>query len=1158
METPFHSNSTLIMSTKQPTEKTSREEISTDSLYLSRLTFDPNLNKGVFAFFVTRFRVILLLIAILSAAGLYAFSILPRESNPEVKIPFAVVTTLYPGASPTDVEELITKKIETAVSSIQGVKKITSSSLNSVSSVAVEFDANQDLENSVRRVRDEVAGINDLPTDAEDPKVSEISFDDTPIWIASLIGPYDGFVLREHAEKIADELEKVPGVRQVVISGGNERQFTVYYDPAKLTTFGITPAEANGAIAATNIALPGGNFKGRDYIYSVRTDAQIFTAKELSAIVVRQSPQGAPITLADIARIEDGSIDTMTESRFSVASGEIQNAITLQIIKRTGGSIVDTVENVNTKIAHLMKTFSSGMRYEVTMDMAKQIQKDFRDLSRDFLITVVFVMGILFLIVGLKESVVAGIAIPLTFFATFAAMNILGVSLNFLSIFSLLLSLGILVDDAIVVVSATKQYLRTGKYTPEQAVLLVLRDFKVVLLTTTLTTVWAFLPLLFASGIIGEFIRSIPITVSVTLLGSLLIALFINHPLAAVMERVRFTKPWFFVVIFLPLLVGTFFFGLQSRSSLVFLAPAVVGLALLLGILTWYKKRGRLLLETNASKVEREWADDEAIKEKLRHQTSGNASTVDRLIHGIVKFERLVPLYERALRALVENKIKRRIFLFSVLLLFVVAASLPALGIVKTEFFPLPDEDNLYVNIEAPIGTRVEQTDGITKQVEEKLLTHPEIINFATTVGQPGIDPSSGGSGGGSLGTTTHLAGITVTLKPSKERSITSYDLADKLREEVKSIQGSTVSVQAPSAGPPSGSAFEARVLGDDLSELEKLANRYRVLLGEIPGVTDPKISVKQAPAEFTFHLDPQRMNQYGLTAASVGQYIRLTVAGVEASKVLLDNKEITIQTTLDPQAVTTLDDLQNIQIPSTNGSSIFLRDIAHVELRPAVESIRRIDQKRYISITSGVSSQTNAAQVLTAFQKKVRENPLTEGYTIEYGGENEQNQESVASILRAMIAAAALIFATLIIQFNSFRKAFIVLMTLPLALIGVFIGMGVTGIPISFPGLIGILALFGIVVKNAIILIDKMNLNLRSGIDFNDSVIDAGKSRIEAIFITSIATIAGIIPITLSNAIWKALGTAIIFGLSISSFFTLFVIPALFCELIPNKGIKK
>ncbi|MDD3486995.1 MAG: efflux RND transporter permease subunit [Candidatus Moranbacteria bacterium] len=1135
---------------ENPENNRKPEYTTTDSAYLDRLEFKPELRKTWLNFFVTRWRVVALLILLVSVWGIYSFFQLPRESNPEVKIPIAVITDVYPGASPSDVEELVTKKIETDISGVAGIDKITSSSTNSFSAVTVEFDSDQDIDNSIRSLRDKLSSIrNDIPEDANDPEVVEISFDDTPIVTFELVGPYDGFQMRQYAETIQNELEKNPGIREVQVDGGDEREFDVAYDPQKLTFYGITIDQANQAIAATNKAVPAGNFKGAEFDYSVRSDARLFDAAAFGNIPVSHTGLGAIVFLKDIADVKETSIEKTVLSRFSINGKTPQNAVTIQVVKRVGGNILETVDESKQTIDDLTKTFPPGIEYRTTVNMAEEINKDFAQLQHDFLLTLSLVMIILFLIVGLKEALVAGLAIPLVFFVTFGVMKGTGTTLNFLSIFSLLLSLGLLVDDAIVVVSATKQYMKTGKYTPEEAVLLVLNDFKIVLTTTTLATVWAFLPLLLSTGIIGEFIKSIPITVSVTLTASLLIALMINHPLAAVLERIRFTKGFYAVTIFLLLALGSF--GAYQHNIIGY-AIAILSFFILAWLIFWYSQSGKNILVRNQALMERESADDRLIKEKLLKQGNREESTLaEKIIHGIIRFDAVLPVYEKYLRKLLVTQKRRAFTLVGTLALFLAAFSLLAFGVVKTEFFPPQDSENLYVSIEGPPGLDLDQTNLIAEKVEERLLKYPEILNFSTLVGNPGSD-------GGSISVsqnTSNTASMTVKLTDTSDRSIASYDIAAKIRADISDIQGATISVTTPSGGPPSGSAFQAQISGDDLQTLDEIAHDLKPILDSIPGAVNSDISFKNAPAEYTFQLDPAKMELYGLTANSVGSTLRTAISGTTVSTVIARNKTIDVVAKFSEEKIPDLDALQNLEIMNSASQPVFVKDVATVKLIPSVDTITRLDQKRTVYITADVSGENSSTQVVKEFQDKLAaEYQLPDGYAISYGGEEEQNTESVVSILRAMIIAAVLIIATLVIQFDSFIEAFVVLATLPLALIGVFIGMAIFNVSLSFPGLIGILALFGIVVKNAIILIDKINLNIRTGIPFETSVIDAGKSRLEAIFITSFCTIAGIIPITLSNELWRALGSAIIFGLSISSFFTLFIIPTLYISFVKNK----
>lgn len=1121
---------------------------SSDYQYLEKLEFNPELRKSWLNFFVVNFRVVILLIILLTALGLFSYSRLPVESDPEVKIPIAVVTVAFPGASPADIEELVTKKLETEIAGLKDIEKITSNSRNSLASVTVEFSASADLDDSIRKLRDAAQNVkDDLPEDANDPIVSEISVDDTPIFSASLAGPYDGFTLRALAEDMQEELEKIPGVREVRVSGGDEKEFEIAYDPEKLAFYNLAPAQINQVVAAANTAVPGGNFEGERFNYSVRTDARFFDAATLANIPVFHGGNNSIVYLRDVAEVRERAIKRTVYSRFSQDGKISQESISIEVIKKTGGSIIETADAAKVKLDEMITAAPEGVHYDITIDTAKEIRKNFDQLSHDFILTVILVFTILLLVVGLKEALVASLAIPLVFFATFGVMNWAGTSLNFLSMISLILALGLLVDDAIVVVSATKQYLKTGKFTPEEAVLLVLNDFKIVLLTTTLTTVWAFLPILFATGIIGEFIRSIPITVSVTLLASLIIALVINHPLAAVLERVRLGRRSFFLYIFLLVALG-------AASLIFFVSPFLKGIflsVLLLAIfwmLDWYRKGGKEKLHANEELAQKEWSDDEAIKAKLLRQGSHiDASFSEKFMHGIVRFDKIIPVYERYLCRVLATKKSRVASLVLVAALLAAAIALPVTGIVKSEFFPVTDQELIFINLEAPTGLRLEENDKIVRQVEEKLLVYPEIVNFSTIVGG---SSSANQLGGGS--SSSNLASITVKLKEKEDRDILSYDLAEVIRHDLEEIEGATISVESLGGGPPAGSAFEARIMGANLETLERIAGDLKPVLASIPGVVNADMSLKSSPADYTFALDHARMELLGVNAAAVGATIRTAISGTEVTEILQEGDETKVMARFSENKIPDLTTLTNLQINNAQGDSVFLKDVASVRLEPSVEKITRIDQTRTVLLSAGVSGKTIPARVVAEFQNKVKDNyALPAGYEIVYGGENEQNAESVQSIIRAMAIALVLIVSTLVVQFNSFRKSFIVLVTIPLALIGVFVGLAVFRINLTFPGLIGIVALFGIVVKNAIILVDKINLNIRTGIPFKESIVDAGKSRIEAIFITSICTIVGITPVTISNETWLALGSAIIFGLALSSFFTLFVIPTLFYMLV-------
>ena len=1124
---------------------------STDSRYLERLEFNPELRKTWLNFFVTNFRVVILLIILITGWGLYSFYDLPRESNPEIKIPIAIVTTFYPGASPSDVEEFVTKKIEAKLSGLKGLNKITSNSYNSLSSIQVEFNASENLEDAIRNLRDKVETVKrDISTDAEDPIVSEISLDDSPIWSISLTGPYDGFTLRKYVEKIKDELEKNPGVREIQVYGGDELDYEIAYKNDRLLYYGITTDEASRAILSANVAIPSGNFENNGLVFPIRVDGRVTKIDEIARIPVYISNDGSTILLKDIASVSEKSIKKTSYSRLSQNGEKAKNSISLSLIKRQGSSVLDTADEAKNKVDEMIKTFAPGITYSVNMDMAKEVRTSFDQLSHDFLITVLLVFLILFLIVGLKEAFVAGLAIPLVFFVSFGVLHIIGITLNFLSLFSLILSLGLLVDDAIVVVSATKQYLNTGKFTPEEAVLLVLNDFKWVLTTTTLTTLWAFLPLLFATGIVGQYLKSIPITITITLTASLFIALMINHPLAAVLERMRLTKRFFFII---EALLIVFASAMFYNGGVIQIILGIIALIIEGWLIWWYEKGGTEKMKVNQKLMDSEWKSDVLIKKKLYNQgNSKGENFTNRLIHGIVNFHKFIPIYEKTLRYYIFDAKKRKMVLGLVGTLFIFSFILVFSGIIRNEFFPISDQDYVYIDISTPVGTVLEETDKKTKLVEDMLSVYPDITSYSTIIGRPSANSGQSGGGNGS----SNVSSINLSLKDKKERTMKSYELADVIRSDLNkaNIPGIKINVSIPAGGPPAGAAFEVQILGDDLAVLNKIISDLKLSLSEIPGVINIGTSIKDSVPEYTFVLDQQALERNHLTSAYVGSVLRTAISDIEIAKIIKGEDEIKLITTFDKSQIPDLESIQNLQILNLLKQPVFLKDVAKIELRPAVNVITRIDQKRTVVLSSGADSSTNGPTILKQFQEKISKYNLPSGYQIKYGGENEQNAESFLSIIRAMIIALLLIIATLVIQFNSFRKSLIVLVPIPLALIGVFFGMALLDVSIGLPALIGILALFGIVVKNSIILVDKIELNLKSGIPFEESIADAGKSRMEAIFITSITTIFGILPVTLSDEFWQALGSAVIFGLSLSSFLTLFIVPAFYLILMKEK----
>ena len=865
--------------------------------------------------------------------------------------------------------------------------------------------------------------------------------------------------------------------------------------------------------------------------------------------------------MKDVANVAEMAQKRDVYSKFSLQGGDMQNAVSINIIKKTGSSIIDLIDGGKAKIEELKKDkLPKDLNVESTLDQSKIIRRDFDQLVHDGVMTIILVTVILFLFVGLKEAFVAGLAVPMVFCATFGLMLLTGVTLNFLSLFSLILSLGLLVDDAIVVVQATKQYLKTGKFTPEEAVLLVFNDYKVLLATTTLTTIWAFLPLLMATGIIGQFIRSIPITVSLTLASSFFIAILINHPMAIILERFRITRGPI-IAILIGLGLGTLALlvsFIKGSTGILGLIPLLIVAIMFFALLILYRKSLRNKLIENEDLVLQEKADDDKIKAKIYHHylaSDDEKSTFAKLIGGIIKLDNVLPYYGNVLEKILKSKALMATVLVVVAVLFIGAASLPVTGVLKSEFIPPADSEYLYINVEGAPGLVTDQTKKVTDQIATVLRTEKTISSFSLIVGAGGVNVSDRSSNISGAGGETNKAQFAINFYPLKERPASgpngkveeSFDIAKRIRAELEPIKGAKITVVEVAGGPPSGADFQAQIVGDDMQTLEKLANKYKDMVSQIPGTVNQTTSISLSPGEFNIKIDQQKLSDHGMTVAQIAGALRSAISGTDLSTILRNSDEITINAQYDQNKISTIEDIENLSFLNNRGQQFYLKDVASVTLEPAITTIDRIDEKRVITLSASVIKPQLPSEVLKKFQEMVAKDPPPTGYEILYGGQNETNTESVLSILRAMVIAMLLIVATLVIQFNSFRKAILVLATIPLAMTGVFYGLAVIHFTLSFPGLIGILALFGIVVKNAVILVDKINLNLKVGIGFIDAIVDASKSRMEAIFLTSICTIIGMLPLTLNNETWEGLGASLIFGLATSTFLTLLVIPILF-----------
>jgi multidrug efflux pump len=1015
-------------------------------------------------FFLKRKQFSYVLVAALVIAGTYSLLQIPKENNPSITIPDGILVTTLPGASAADMETLVTDKLEDQISGIANIDTMTSSSGNGVSSITVQFVASADINQSIQDLRDAVSKAEaDLPSDASTPSVVKINFADQPIIVASISGDLPPMQMSNTANEVSDQLKSIVGVSKVAIAGVPSREVDVVVSKEALQQYGLQLSSVVSAISAANAALPAGNISIDGVNYDVNFKGGIDDPSMIQNIAVG-TRNGSPIYLRDIAFVSDGLAPQTTYSRVSLGGKPSEQAVTFTVYKQSGASIVGIANAVRSKLTDLQKTTLKGLTVFIppSTDQGVQVQQQLGDLTNTGLITVALVMLVLLLTIGWRESVVAALSIPMSFLIAFLALYLTGNTLNFISLFALILGVGILVDSGIVVteaIHARKQIYGDAM----KAARVALHDYAWPLIAGTMATVAVFAPLFFISGIVGKFIAGIPYTLIFLLIASIFVAL---------------------------------------------------GVVPLVALLFDKKHNNRL----------------ENVQEEYT--------------------ARITEWYKGMLRRMLESRKAQRRFMWALVILFVLSLTLPFTGLVRTVFFPDSDIDYVFLNIEKPEGTTLAQTDLTVRKIEEILYADKDIASFQTTVGESSALDSFGGASSGS-----NIGNITINLQ--KPRKQTSLQISDDLRRRLAVITDANVQVLQASGGPPSSAPITIQFEGNDLNQLIDAADAGKQLLSTIPHVVNITSSTQNNGTEFDLTVDRAKVAAAGLTTQQIAQTLRAAVNGVKATSITQPDQNIDVVVKLNLNANytdpgdtnrTTLDSIKNLSLKTPTGS-VLLGSLVKDSIAQNNASIAHKDKIRIETVTAYPDNQTTATAAVAAFQSKIGELHLPESVSVSYGGESEDVNKSFTDMFVALLAGLVLMFMILVIAFNSVRYTLYLLVIVPLSLIGVLDGLALTGQPISLTSLLGVITLGGVIVNHAIILMDSMINRLRNEPDkpLEEVVIESAATRLRPIALTTIATVIGMIPLSMSNAMWGPLAFAVMFGLSFAIVLTLILVPVLF-----------
>jgi multidrug efflux pump len=1233
--------------------------------------------------------VIVVLTAILVIAGAYSYSSIPKESNPSIEIPIFIVNTIYPGISPSDMESLVTQPIERELQGINGVKEIRSTTLESFSSVVVEFDLDVSITEASQRVRERVdLARTELPPDAEEPFIIEIDLDDFPIMTVNLAADYPLSRLTEVAERLDDEIETASGVREVEVIGKVEREVQVNVDLGALNGYGLSFGQLVNAIQAQNLTIPGGTVDVDMMSYLLRVSGEFQEPSEIEDLVVarpmgEQSTSAGLVYMRDVADVMFGFKDRESFARLraykveengrkvELEDSEIRDnqVISLNVKKSPGANIIDTVEEVM-KIVDGYE-LPAGTTVVITGDQSENVRDLISDLENSIISGMLFVVLVLVFFLGVRNALLVGTAVPLSIFVGFIVLFTLGYSANFIILFSLIIALGLLVDNSIVVVENIYRYREMG-YERFEAAKLATDEVGYALIAATSTLLAAFVPMTFWPGIIGQFMGYLPMTLIIVLLCSLFVALVLYPVLTAYLVRLdsEEKKPMSIYVkgfgigflIFAAIAIGManmttlivtiltiLFFVLTYRYAIKPLS-AVFTERTLPRILKYYKVMLRAFLKRDYSRkysMLRNTAALGSITLALVLAVLGSlvsifspASGILMALAGVFGALGAILILIHFIEAIfVGGKISMvaglMLGVFNSIILMVVSIYNPvsadvwlvllsvpvilivigAIGLLRksnkpliltdnralllnavmgslfaifamfslaptgVEFFPETDPNRIIVELEGPIGMNVHASNEIAKDVQERIYTlidddpnvKANIESIQTNVGVSG-DPFFGGGG-----QSPERSRLTINLVDFGDRSEPSAATLTKLREVVRDIPDIIINIEGEEMGPPTGAPVNIEVSGENFDEIVRITEEITQKLVDasvtqtVPGLVDVRNNVSGGTPEYRILVDHERASRFGLSMRDIAQTIRIANNGLETSKWRDGEDEYDIVVRLRPEDRQDLESLRNLNVLSQAGNSIPLVSVADFREGTGLGSITRLNLRRTATIEGRAAPGFSGPEVLSEVQKILadyREN-LPAGYTMEYTGESEDQEEAFGFLTTALMVGFALIFLVMLAKFNNVISPFIIMVAVGLSLIGVLLGLILTRTPFGLMTFIGIISLAGIVCVNNIVLLDYVKQLTEKGMQKKNAIIEAGLIRFRPVILTALTTILGLVPLTFginidfvnlfanfdprlqfgseSTAFWGPMGIAIISGLTFATFLTLVVVPVLY-----------
>jgi len=1113
---------------------------------------------------------VFVLIALITFSGVYSYITVPKDSFPEIVIPEIFVVTAYPGNSPANMEKLITRPLEKEINAISGVDEITSSSSQGFSTIDVKFNFDMTPSEALRKVKDAVDKVksgSEFPKDLPaEPSVTELNFSEMmPVMNVNLSGDYALLTLKKYAEYLEDEIEDLQQISKVDIRGASDFEVEIEVNHLRAEAMLVSFNDIAGALSAENLTISGGDLLVDGVLRNIQVRGDFRTMEDIESVIVK-AENNSPVYVRDIATVK-----FVEKAKESYAREYTKPVVTLDIVKRAGENLLQASDEINEIIAKAKRdVLPKDILVTITADQSDATRTQVDELQNSIIFGILLVVGVLLFFLGLRNALFVGVAIPLSMFMSFMILGAIGITFNTMVLFALVLALGMLVDNGIVVVENVYRFMDEG-FSPFEAAKYGVGEVAWPIIASTGTTLAAFTPLAFWPGIIGEFMKYLPITLIIVLGSSLFVALVINPVLTALYMKVgeqkhNVRRTWKTMAILGGIAAIMLMLGAVALGNILLI------LVLLTGLNTYVFSPSTKVFQT-----------------------------------------KFLPWLERRYEVILSFVLSGRrpsYFFFGTFGLMILSFVLMGIFPPKVEFFPVNQPQYLNIFISKPIGTDLEITNEVTKDIEKRVLAVIESAQFKkpnektgelesfmvnsviAQVGNGTSDPAEGAI----IGNTPHKARIAVSfVKFQQRKGISTTTVLNAIRSDLKGYPDADVVVTKNSDGPPQAPPINIELRGEDYDLLLETAERIRHYLNtqDVDGVEDLKIDVNKSKPEMAINIDRDKARRYGISTREIGSNMRAALFGREIGTFKDGEDDYPINLRFEEKYRNNSSALMNQKIIFRSQSDGQIKEVPISAVATSVRAstfsvMKRKDLDRIITISSNTLEGYNANDIVSKLESKLSAFTIPAGIGLSFTGQQEEQAKEMAFLSKALLIALFLIFLIIVSQFNSVTTPFIIGFSVFFSLIGVLLGLVIFQMDfVIIMTMIGIISLAGVVVNNAIVLLDYINIVVErykvehdvsegSNLPFNlvvKAIIHGGKTRLRPVLLTAITTVLGLLPLAIginidfvslittfdphfyiggdNNVFWKPMSWAIIYGLTFATFLTLILVPVMYWWMV-------